>query len=145
MEVLSSGALLNQGKDRYKRLVAMAKPKSFKTKPIKEMSEVVMKVGLLIHQEKCDDGNCLDCLVWDPANYGYLKEEVSAATELKKMFKICSMHNHHPTEERCKLSKKSGVVEKSKRKGVNQLFMPANVNQIPRLCFLPQMSCLWRP
>ena len=69
MEVLSSGALLNQGKDRYKRLVAMAKPKSFKTKPIKEMSEVVMKVGLLIHQEKCDDGNCLDCLVWDPANY----------------------------------------------------------------------------
>ena len=97
----------------------MAKPKSFKTKPIKEMSKVVMKVGLLIYQEQCDDENCLGCPVCDPANYGDFKEEVSAATELRKMFKICSMHNRHQAKERHELSKKSGVVKKCKRKGVN--------------------------
>ena len=54
-ETFLSGALLIRGKDLYKRLAAMAKPKAFKTKQIKEMSEVVMKVGLLIHQDQCDD------------------------------------------------------------------------------------------
>ena len=106
----------------------MAKPKAFKTKPIKEMSEVVMKVGLLIHQEQCDCKHCLDCPVWDPANYGDLKEEVFADTELRKIFEICSMHNRHQTEELCELSKKSGAVKKSKRKGINQLFTPVNAN-----------------
>ena len=59
----SSGALLIRGKDLYKRLAAMAKQKAFKTIPIKKMSEVVIKVGLLIHQEQCDDENGLDCPV----------------------------------------------------------------------------------
>ena len=49
------------------------------------------------------------------------------------------MHNRHQTEEYCGLSKKSGVVEKSKRKGDNQLLTPANANQIQRLRYLPQM------
>ena len=120
-ETFLSGALLIRGKDLYKRLVAMAKPKAFKTKPTKEMSKVAMKVGLPIHQMQCDDENCLDCPVWDPANYGDLKEEVSAATELRNVFEICSMHNRRQTEEHCELSKKRGVVKKSKRKGVHQL------------------------
>ena len=47
VKTVLSGTLLNQGKDCYKRLAAMAKQTLFKTKLIKEMSGVVMKVGLL--------------------------------------------------------------------------------------------------
>ena len=43
--VRMSGVMLHQGKDLYKRLAAMAKPKLFKTKHIKEMSKAAMNLG----------------------------------------------------------------------------------------------------
>ena len=56
------------------------------------------------------------------------------------MFKICSMHNCHQTEEPYEISTLIQAPKTAKREGVSQLFMAANANQIQHLCFLPKMT-----
>ena len=58
IEDILSGNKLIQGKHQFECLAAEVKTKSFKSKAIKEISQPVMILGRLIHEEHCEDDDC---------------------------------------------------------------------------------------
>lgn len=101
----------------------MAKLSSFKNKPIKDISQVTIKLGILLHEEYCSEDSCDHCN-GDVAKRGDIQEEL-AVTEFRELYELSNKYHLQSVAEGMEHQsrRKSKASKKGHRKG-NDFFKP---------------------
>jgi len=134
LEDILSGNTLAQGEELYGRLKILVNASAFKSKPIKDISQLVMKFGKLIHQEHCQEDFCKHCSYLGPS---LLRECIPAAANFKELYELSSTYAMHDDAEA--MEQQNGQQpNKQAKKRSKELFLPNNASKY-HLRFIPTM------
>ena len=123
-----SGDKLIRGEHQFEHLAAKVKTKSFRSKAIKEISQPVMILGRLIHEEHCEDDDCgHDCrLEGETTLIGGFN---ASAAAFKELFELGSFHSRIQDEEAMKKQNGKKTSSKKTQRRCKELFLPHNASK----------------
>jgi len=90
IEELLGPEQLDQGKADYARLKHMTSLNGWKTKPIKDIAQPVMRLSMMLHKEACQGGDCDHC--GDMVDFigSSIEQEHEAARVFRELYEECN-------------------------------------------------------
>jgi ferredoxin len=150
IEQLLGPEQLDKGKLDYDRLSRLSKLSVWKSKPIKDIAQPVMRMGILLHKESCQGADCVhcgDCVDFVPT----LEIEHEAAKVFRKLYEDCNAlridTEGEIRDQQTKKKRNSQKVTFKKLFGAGNIpteirFIPGLVRNCGFTCASPSLSLL---